>query len=327
MYSRKDQMKLILTFIFLTSLFAQTTIQLDDLQYDIGGYYKMYNIPSPQGVIGQTGLQQGPHVFDFSTGNTMDTIHIDYVDVADGNHNADFPNATIAERRISSDGNAWMYLDFEDNIGRRNFGFYDPVGVPDSPSVPFNPSIVDFPDNLSYQSYFTGTTSFDVYMSGLDININYEFSGFADAYGTIILPDGLGEHNCIQVNYEEQYTYNWMGTPIQYSYIRSYYYIAEDLGIVAIITSLEEESPVPNNFNIANTIARMFESSKSSNNGLLGDVNADDTINVLDVVLTVNIILGEHTPTEQELWASDVNEDETTNVLDIVQLVNIILGN
>jgi len=322
------EMKLILAILTITtSLFSQTTIQTDDFQYEIGGFYKMYNIPSPQGVIGLTGLQQGPHVFDFSTGNTIDTIHIDYVDVNDGGHGASFPNATVAEKKTHSSGNAWMYLDFEEGVGRRNFGFYDAIGVPDSPSVPFLPSIVDFPDNLSYQSYFTGSTSFDVYMSGLDINSAYEFTGFADAYGTIILPDGLGEHNCIQVNYEEQYTYNWMGTPIQYSYLRSYYYIAEDLGIVAIISSIEDEAPVPNNFNIANTVARMFESSKVSNDGLLGDVNADLTINILDVVLTVNIILGEHIPNEYESWASDVNEDSTTNVLDIVQLVNIILEN
>ena len=50
--------------------------------------------------------------------------------------------------------------------------------------------------------------------------------------------------------------------PIQYSYIRSYYYLAEGLGIVAIITSLEEQSPIPNDFNIANTYARLFDTSK-----------------------------------------------------------------
>ena len=243
-------------------VFSQPTITIEDLQYEIGGYYKMYNIPSPQGVIGLTGNQGGPHIFDFSEGVTSDSLIIDYVDVNDGGHGGDFTNATIAERITNENGFAWMYLDFLAGTGRKNFGFYDEIGVPDSPSVPFSPPIIDFPDNLSYQSYFSGTTNFDVFMSGLDINIEYEFSGFADAYGTVILPNGLGEHECIQINYEEQYTYYWMGTPIQYSYLRSYYYLAEDLGIVAIITSLEEENPVPNGFNIANTFARMYDSSK-----------------------------------------------------------------
>ena len=52
-----------------------------------------------------------------------------------------------------------------------------------------------------------------------------------------------------------------------------------------------------------------------------GDLNADMEINVLDVILTVNIALGEdgYNP------AGDLNGDGEVNVLDIVQIVNIIL--
>ncbi len=53
-----------------------------------------------------------------------------------------------------------------------------------------------------------------------------------------------------------------------------------------------------------------------------GDVNNDGTIDILDVVLTVNIILNLSDPTP----AADVNEDDLINVLDIVMIVNIILG-
>ena len=54
---------------------------------------------------------------------------------------------------------------------------------------------------------------------------------------------------------------------------------------------------------------------------LLGDVNGDGTLNVLDVVQLVNMILsgGDISP------ASDVNGDGALNVLDIVQLVSLIL--
>jgi len=53
-----------------------------------------------------------------------------------------------------------------------------------------------------------------------------------------------------------------------------------------------------------------------------GDVNGDGTLNVLDVVQLVNMILsgGDISP------ASDVNGDGALNVLDIVQLVNLILS-
>ena len=57
-------------------------------------------------------------------------------------------------------------------------------------------------------------------------------------------------------------------------------------------------------------------------NYILGDVNGDDILNVLDVVLLVNIVLysDEHNP------SADMNSDGIINVLDIVLLVNIILN-
>ena len=54
---------------------------------------------------------------------------------------------------------------------------------------------------------------------------------------------------------------------------------------------------------------------------VLGDVNGDFIINILDVILSVNIIL-DNAYNE----SADVNMDDLVNILDIVQLVNIILG-
>jgi len=54
---------------------------------------------------------------------------------------------------------------------------------------------------------------------------------------------------------------------------------------------------------------------------LYGDINGDDIVNVLDVVLLVNMVLGLSDPT----IASDLNNDALTNVLDVVILVNLIL--
>ena len=53
-----------------------------------------------------------------------------------------------------------------------------------------------------------------------------------------------------------------------------------------------------------------------------GDVNDDGIINILDVVRTVNIVLG------QAEWvdAADYNSDGVINVLDIVSIVNVILN-
>ena len=58
---------------------------------------------------------------------------------------------------------------------------------------------------------------------------------------------------------------------------------------------------------------------------LLGDTNDDQEINVLDVVLTVNLILCDDCPDSYNA-CSDINSDDQINVLDVVSLVNIILG-
>ncbi len=57
-----------------------------------------------------------------------------------------------------------------------------------------------------------------------------------------------------------------------------------------------------------------------------GDVNADDSIDVLDVVQVVGIILETIIPTDMEFCAADFNEDGEINVVDVVLIVNEILG-
>jgi len=65
----------------------------------------------------------------------------------------------------------------------------------------------------------------------------------------------------------------------------------------------------------------------TTNDTLLGDVNQDGLVNVLDVVSIVGYILGSQEFNETELYLSDYNEDGSVNVLDVVAIVGIILGN
>ena len=48
-------------------------------------------------------------------------------------------------------------------------------------------------------------------------------------------------------------------------------------------------------------------------------------INIVDIISTVNIIIGGIEPTELELCAGDVNGDETINIVDVISIVNFIL--
>ena len=56
---------------------------------------------------------------------------------------------------------------------------------------------------------------------------------------------------------------------------------------------------------------------------LLGDMNGDQNLNVLDVIILVNMALGN---VEIDL-NGDINQDGGINILDVVLLVNIILSN
>ncbi len=59
---------------------------------------------------------------------------------------------------------------------------------------------------------------------------------------------------------------------------------------------------------------------------ILGDLDGDGTVNILDIVLEVNIILSIVNPTPQQETAGDLNADGNIDILDIILLVNIILG-
>ena len=59
----------------------------------------------------------------------------------------------------------------------------------------------------------------------------------------------------------------------------------------------------------------------------IGDVNYDFEINISDIIIIVEIIVGLEQPTEQQFILSDWTEDGEINIVDIVQMVHYILDN
>ena len=55
--------------------------------------------------------------------------------------------------------------------------------------------------------------------------------------------------------------------------------------------------------------------------GTTGDVNADGSVNILDIINVANCILSDCSD-----LCADLNSDGTINILDIINLVNIILS-
>jgi len=61
--------------------------------------------------------------------------------------------------------------------------------------------------------------------------------------------------------------------------------------------------------------------------GLLGDINIDNQVNILDIISTANYILSQTELTEDQLFLIDVDGDHIITIMDIIQIVNIILDN
>ena len=89
----------------------------------------------------------------------------------------------------------------------------------------------------------------------------------------------------------------------------------------------QDHVPFTNNMNFESEFSSefLYEIVCSNSNLIVGDINQDDTINVLDVIILVNFILGTEVPDEVESFVSDINGDQIINVLDAIMLVNLIL--
>ena len=57
-----------------------------------------------------------------------------------------------------------------------------------------------------------------------------------------------------------------------------------------------------------------------------GDINLDQLINVQDIVMIINYILGQIELNQQQLNLADLNNDQSINVQDIILIVNVILS-
>jgi len=67
-----------------------------------------------------------------------------------------------------------------------------------------------------------------------------------------------------------------------------------------------------------------FSIEYTGNASISGDVNNDGSINVLDVIQVVNMILG---TAEPDFLSADLNLDGAINILDIVMIIDVILNN
>ena len=159
------------------------------------------------------------------------------------------------------------------------------------------------------------------------------YSVILDNYQTIDLETGiyLSDNNLTltitnESGYEQIYSYSmgdteaWFDNIINEEIIINPYSSIElqfDANYTSEMTNFYFEiEPIYHSYDNKNYIFNVYR------NQILGDINSDSTVNVLDVVILVSIILGNG----EETLNSDVNLDGNINVLDVVTLINLILS-
>jgi len=284
---------------------AQVTVKLSDFFTQTNLYFRAYCNrfdPSdtsgstaysvPSGLIGGIG---GGQYWDFSKGPTNEVLRFDYVSPGGMAEAADFPDAKLVEVETVEGGDGspvYLFFDPITGTGRKVYGFYadlsgnsafGTLGFTLSPSAPFDPPIVDFPDPITYGAKWNTSTTYQQDFStngdptaddsggtsaAQQITQSSDFN--VEAYGTIVLPDELGgafgdglritEDVTIDVSYDLG-----LGSGFEHyetDYTRNYYWVMPGYGIVAQLNSTQNTAPPGTNVTRAVAFLRMIETNK-----------------------------------------------------------------
>ncbi len=264
---------------------GQVTITAKDMFGKEGQYYKMYSNfvghfseAAREEVdvfdyIGEAGEDQ---VWDFREGPEDETIRFDYVKPSAIDTDVEFEGATIVERATfdSSGRQKSLFLDVSAARGRDVYGFHDISIDEEDPAIPFSTRLNDFPAVIKFGDSWNANTTFEFVtrqsMFGLGTieaptKLVYQSEMMVDGHGIVILP-GLGFHDCLRVNELVQYdTFIKIAGVIEdwqkasTDYVRNYYWLSKDMGIVAQISSVQDTAPLPDEFSTASALWRQFE--------------------------------------------------------------------
>jgi len=78
--------------------------------------------------------------------------------------------------------------------------------------------------------------------------------------------------------------------------------------------------------NAYNALTCYYDAEAGSCYGKKGDINLDDSVDILDLVILTDFVLGYQTPDPYEFWAGDVNDDSYLTIEDLTTLVDFILN-
>tara|TARA_Y100001934_G_scaffold280183_1_gene386142 strand:- start:979 stop:2106 length:1128 start_codon:yes stop_codon:yes gene_type:complete len=265
---------------------GQITITAKDFFGKEGQYYKVYSnmVRHYSGVeaseevdafdfIGEAGEDQ---VWDFREGPEDEVIQFDYVKPEDVGPEVDIDGVTIAERATyeTTGRQSSLFLDLNTARGRNVFGLHAERLDKVNPIIPFSTRLNDFPALIKYEDSWESSTTYEfiarekvegVGEAEIPSKYVYRSSMEVDGHGIIMLPE-LGFHDCLRINELVQYdvfvniegiTEDWF--KVATKYVRNYYWLAKDMGIVAQISSGQQDVPPPAEFSVADALWRQFE--------------------------------------------------------------------
>lgn len=227
--------------------------------------------PTPPGGNGSNGVAQ---TWDFSQLEQINetVLRTDIISPADGPDGADFPAATYAEQDTLEPDNqiAWRYYSIT-NQGRDYYGYYDPPNANAGSLVQFEQPTVDVPATVQYGQTWTRSVAWTGTVL-YTVQIDYQFTATAtvDAYGTLILPSGIGIVPALRVHeiHVYQASEEISGgdpVPVDLNTNQYYYWVVPHMGVAVQVFELGDNVLYPIGLPNTNSVERMFQASYYTN--------------------------------------------------------------
>lgn len=236
----------VLVFVMSSAAPGQVAVTSDQLGFGAGHKRSFLTHAGPEvDVSGRIGGEGGPQHWDFTTGPVDNRYRQEVIDPASSGVDGGFPEAMLAEESVfQSNGEpSWSFYNLTED-GRELHGFYRMAAFT-SPTTAFEPPFVDFPATMRLGDRWNVEASYDSEISVVgqgtfDVANEVAAALEIDAFGTLALP-GFGEVEVIRL--EEFSTTTSVadvaGTPVPVGtvFVRSYYWLSPQFGIVAQISS------------------------------------------------------------------------------------------
>ena len=269
-----------------------------------------------------------PVFFINKISKSLDRISIDAVQV----HRGEYGSAPIIDEEDVQDG---TFSDEGGNDGQGNFDFGDPSDNPNygddttiveedeeeyTPDPYFNGSWINDDNNLDnspqaiIETNIEGEIQAEVFIIYNDQEIRHPDTN------EILIPivEEGSEYNASDyINVTINQNQNNLGGNIT---LNTQYLIPEEHnGIVGILRVLNESHQYTKELDFAQNYVYIPPPA-------LGDINGDGTIDILDLVRLIQLVIYDENYTADEIAQGDINEDGATNILDAVTIVNLILA-